>query len=657
MHRNVPAAAVVILALMAVGCGGGGSTSTPAPTPTPVPTPTPTPTPDGPTVSVVLTSDDRVQLMAPQPAVYFSTGNGGSNTVFVDESRQFQEIEGFGAAFTDSAAYLLSRVAPPAVRDSAMNDLFTRNGHGIGLSFMRIPMGASDIVRSVYSYDDLPAGQTDPTLAGFSVAHDRDDIIPLIVQARQLNLDLKLMANPWSPPGWMKTSGSMIGGSLLPAMYAPFASYFVKFLQAYSAAGIAIDYISLQNEPEYVPADYPGMSMDAPTETAVLRDYVLPALAAAGISSKVLVYDHNWDDETYAHTVLSEPSIQGSAQVAGTAWHGYGGTPGAMTALRNEFPDKGNYETEHSGGTWIADQVKNDFEEITLVMRNWGRAYVKWSLALDENRGPHTGGCGTCSPVVTVNSGSGAISYFIDYYTLGHFSRFVLPGAHRVYSSNATGIVTAAFVNPDQSKALVAFNDTNAGRTFQVQWGRYALTYSLPALAGATFTWSGTQSGGYTADAGAQIQASSYDDIAGLETETSSDVTGGYDVGYATDGGYAVYRNVDFGGGFTTLSVRLACTGNCGGAIEFHLDSPAGALAGSVAIPSTGGWQNWQTVAAAASASAAGVHDLYLVFRAASSGSGGLGNVNWFQFGGRLAVSHAATACGAPSACSGPSPR
>lgn len=158
-------------------------------------------------------------------------------------------------------------------------------------------------------YDDLPAGQTDPALANFSIAHDEADIIPLVQQARQLNPLLKIMATPWSPPGWMKTSGSMIGGTLLPSMYGPFANYFVKYIQAYQAAGIPIDYISLQNEPLYVPPDYPGLSMDAATELVVLRDHVLPALAANGLSTKVLVYDHNWDRPDYPDTVLADPTI------------------------------------------------------------------------------------------------------------------------------------------------------------------------------------------------------------------------------------------------------------------------------------------------------------------------------------------------------------
>ena len=332
---------------------------------------------NGSAISVVLTTDDQSRKMEAQAATHFTTASGGSNVIYVDETQTYQPIQGFGAAFTDSAAYLLNETASPkSALTSTMNDLFTRNGNGIGLSFMRTPMGASDIARSQYSYDDNN-GVADPTLANFSVAHDQADVIPIILQARALNPQMKLMANPWSPPGWMKTSGSMVSGGLQSSMHAPFAGYFVKYLQAYSVAGINVDYISLQNEPLYVPPDYPGMcrppsqggscgAVASPTDqTTALRNYVLPALTAASLTTKVLVYDHNWDTPTYPQSVLSDPTIQASAQVAGSAWHGYGGTPGAMTTIQNYFPSKANYETEHSGGTFVADQVKADFEEIT----------------------------------------------------------------------------------------------------------------------------------------------------------------------------------------------------------------------------------------------------------------------------------------------------
>jgi glucosylceramidase len=538
-------------------------------------------------------------------------------------------VEGFGASFTDSAGYLLNEVATALVRSNAMYNLFTRNGSGIGVSFVRNPMGASDLARTQYSYDDLPPGQTDTNLTSFSIAHDQADIIPLVQQALQLNPQLTIMANPWSPPGWMKTSGSMVTGSLLPGMYRPFAQYFVKYIQAYQAAGIPTHYISLQNEPLYVPGNYPGMSMDAATQLTVLRDYVLPALTASNITTKVLVYDHNWDRPDYPDAILSDATVLGSSRVAGIAWHGYGGTPGVMTILANKYPAKGDYLTEHSGQVGGGDAVKADFEEITQVMRNWGKAYVKWSLVLDQNHGPHDGGCADCNPLVTINSSSGALIYDIEYYTLGHFSKFVLPGAYRVYSGNAAGIVSAAFVNPDNSKVLVAFNDTTSSNTFQVQWGDKAFTYTLAPYSGATFTWTGIQNGGYQFPAPLQLQASSFNSTAGLETETTTDTQGGYDVGYSDNGDYAVYQNVNFGAGFTNVSVREASYG--GGFLGLHLDSPTGPIISSFALTSTGGWQTWQTIHESVSG-ASGLHDLYAVF----SGSSGLGNLNWFQFGGAL---------------------
>jgi len=623
-----------------------------------------TPPGSGPAVSIVVTTDDQTMQLTPQPSASFSTASGSSNVVYLDETQVYQPIEGFGAATTDSAMYLLSEVAQPAQLSQAMNNLFTRQGKGIGLSFLRNPMGASDLARSVYSFDDNN-GQADPTLAHFSIAHDLVDIIPLILQAKQLNPQIKIMANPWSPPGWMKDSGSMIGGSLLSSMYTPFANYFVDYIQAYAAAGVTVDYISLQNEPLYVPTNYPGMCMpailssaDCPTsqtnQATALFSYVAPALTAAGLNTKVLVYDHNWDRPDYPENVLSNQSL---SQIAGVAWHGYASTPGAMTPIQNMFSSIGTYETEHSGFVTNSDQTRLDFEEITQCMRNWARAYVKWSLALDENNGPNTGGCSTCTPIVTVNSTSGNIAYGSEYYTMGNFSKYVLPGANRIYSSNAAGIVTAAFVNPapDNSRILVAFNDSSQPQTFQLQWGTQSFTYTLPSLAGATFTWAGTQSAetpAYTVSAMSQIQASSFNRTAGnntpgnyltwgLETELTSDTNGGYDLGFASDGDYTVYNNVDFGAGVSTVAVRLACLqdngqgnggGNCGGTLEFHLDSNAGTLVASVTVPSTGGWQTWQTTSPANVSGASGVHDLYVVFNAPASGTTSLGNINWFQF-------------------------
>ncbi len=597
-----------------------------------------------PIVSAVVSTNDKTQLMAAQPSVSFSSAanEAGTNTIVVDPAQQYQSMEGFGAAFTDSAAYLLMKVEPGAALPGTLNDLFTRNGDGIGLSFMRIPMGASDIALSVYSFDDMPVGQTDPALANFSIAHDQAYILPLIEQAKTLNPQMKLMANPWSPPGWMKDPASMspvsmLGGDLLltSANETAFANYFVKYIQAYQAAGVGIDYISLQNEPENPTTAYPSMQMHDTVQLPVLAGYVLPALKSANLSTKVLVWDHNWDTPAYPEYVLSGLTAQQLTQVAGTAWHGYGGVPGAQQLVQNQFPALGAWQTEHSGGTWVSDQFTSDFLEITNVLRNAGKSYVKWSLALNENLGPNLtqnaglGGCNTCTPIVTVNSQTGAVTKDIEFYTLGHYSKFVLPGAVRIYSSNTPSLASVAFLNPDGSTALIAYNSSTTSQTFQVQWGTQAFTYTLLPVSAATFRWTGAVSGSTPPVAAtAQIQGSSFASESGLETENTADATGAYDLGYIAVGAQAVYNNVDFGSGAVTgVSLREA-SGGGGGTVSFYLDNPTGTPIATVNLPVTGGWQSWQTATGTVSG-VTGVHTLYLVFTGSSSG---LANVNWFQF-------------------------
>jgi glucosylceramidase len=612
-------------------------------------------------VNVWLTTNDQTTLMAPQAAVSFAPGTSSQlPSIFISESQAEQTIEGFGASMTDSAAYLLNEVVPASALGGVMQSLFGRS-QGIGVSFLRNPMGASDIARNIYSYDDNSADSTSPSLPNFSVAHDQADILPLLIQAKTLNPQIKMLGTPWSPPAWMKTTGAMSGGSLLTSQYTAFANYLVKYVQAYQAAGVPVDYLTIQNEPLNNTTGYPSEYMVATDQLAALKTYVLPALAAANITTKVLVYDHNWDQPAYPETVLADATLAGSAQIAGVAWHWYGGPPGAMTTLHNLYPQLDQYVTEASGGTWIIDEVQTDFEMIIHSMRNWSRSYVKWSLALDQNRGPFIpGGCGTCSGLITVNSSTGAVTYNIDYYTLGHFSKFVLPGAVRVWSNNAPGIINAAFINPDQSRALVVYNDSASTQTFQVVEYGSSFTYSLPALAGATFQWTagrehscfGTRGQSAliaarparpacwtpTIPATAQIQASSYNELStavlgvsasGLQTEPCTDSGGGFDLGYSPPGYWAEYRNIDFGSGVHSVQVRVANGSGGAGTLEFHSSSPTGPLLAQATIPVTGGWQVWTTINALVSG-ASGVHDLFIVFRNGSSN--GIGNVNWFQF-------------------------
>ena len=618
-------------------------------------------------VKVWLTTDDQQTLMAPQPSVSFASGASTQlPTIYFDESQTAQTIEGFGASMTDSAAYLLNEVVPMSALPGVMQSLFSHS-QGIGVSFLRNPMGASDIARNIYSYDDNSADSTNSSLPGFSISHDQADILPMLVQAKAINPRIKMLGTPWSPPGWMKASGTMLGGSsqgnseLLPAQYAAFTNYLVKYLEAYQSAGVPVDYLTIQNEPLYVPTYYPGSYMAPANQLTLLKNYVLPALSAANLTTRILVYDHNWDTPSYPETVLADATLAASPQVAGVAWHWYGGPPGAMTTLRNLYPRLGQYVTEASGGTWITDEVRQDFEMIINSMRNWSKSYVKWSLALDQNRGPFIPrGCDTCTGLVTVNSTTGAVSNTIDYYTLGHFSKFVLPGAVRVWSNNAPGIVSAAFINPrrrigipgprrpdtaQRSRVLVVYNDSASAEIFQVVWYGMAFQYSLPSYAGATFQWDAALDCGVAACAAptiaatTQIQASSYNTVStdtnwsanasGLQTESCTDTDGGFDLGYSNPGYWAEYRNIDFASGVSSVQVRVANGSGSQGTLEFHTGSPTGPMIAQLTIPNTGGWQAWTTISTPVSG-ASGVEDLYLVF--GNGASGGLGNLNWFQF-------------------------
>ena len=298
----------------------------------------------GAAVSVTETTTDQSQLLAQQTGATFAPGSSGqSQVITVNPSTTYQSMTGFGASFTDSSAWL---VYNSPLRNEIMTKLFDPN-QGIGLDFLRQPIGASDFSQSMFSYDDVPSGQTDPTLADFSIAHDESYIIPILQQALSINPTTTVMATPWSPPGWMKTSGSMVGGTLNTADYQVFANYLVKFIQAYDAAGVPISLITAQNEPEYSPSNYPGSTFTSTQEADFIADNLGPAMSAAGLSTGILDYDHNWNDPSFPETVLGDSSA--AQYVTGTAWHCYSGDPSAQSTVEAVYPSYGTYETECSG--------------------------------------------------------------------------------------------------------------------------------------------------------------------------------------------------------------------------------------------------------------------------------------------------------------------
>jgi glucosylceramidase len=431
---------------------------------------------------VWITTADRTNLLTEQAGVSFGTSGSGS-TITVNPNTTYQSMVGFGASFTDAAAY---NVFNSPRRDSIMTALFNPVS-GIGLSFLRQPIGASDFSRSFYTYDD---GAADPALANFSIAHDAPYILPLLTQARQLNPNLSIMATPWSAPAWMKTNNNLIGGSLNSSYHSTYADYLVKFVQAYQAAGAPVAYLSVQNEPQFSPPGYPGMLMSADQQIAIVNG-LAPKLSAAGLGTKILGWDHNWDNTAYPQTV----NTGAGNNVAGSAWHCYAGDPGAQSTVHDAQPAKDIFFTECSGtesADTFADSLWWQGRNLAIgATRNWARTVTTWNMALDANHGPVIGSCTNCTGVVSVDGTN--VSYNAEYYVLGHLSKFVKPGAVRIDSTGygQGGVENVAFRNPDGTIVLAAIN-TGSAQDFQVSYGGSSFGYHLPAGAMATFTWSGT---------------------------------------------------------------------------------------------------------------------------------------------------------------------
>jgi glucosylceramidase len=449
-------------------------------------------TPVGPVAQAWITTGNQARLLSPEPDLpIHSTLDASGVVINVDETTTYQQMVGFGAAMTDASAYLLNNKLG-SQRDAIMQELFGRNP-GLGLSFVRVPMGASDFSSVDYSYDDMPAGQTDSTLANFSIAPDRTDKLPMLRQALTINPQLKLVASPWSPPGWMKSTGSMIKGTLLPQSYDSFANYFRKFIQAYATEGVPIYAITVQNEPAYEPPDYPGMRLDSVARGEVIGKHVGPVLAGAGLNTLVFDWDHNWDHPGEPLTVLSNPAA--SQYVNAVAWHCYGGNVSAQETVHASYPAKDVYFTECSGGAWapvFADNLKYFVGTLIIgATRGWAKGVAFWNLALDENAGPHLGGCGNCRGVITINSGSGFVTRNVEYYALAHASQFVRPGAHRIAStSDVSGLQSVAFKNADDgSKVLIVLNTGSAEVPFAIHAAGSSILYAIAAGAVVTFRW------------------------------------------------------------------------------------------------------------------------------------------------------------------------
>jgi glucosylceramidase len=442
-------------------------------------------------IDVVESSEELHESLQDKPPLDFGSPKAEGLTIIVDDAAKYQQMDGFGASLTDSSAWLISQKLTASQRRQLLQMLFDPK-KGIGLSMLRQPMGASDFALKDYTYDDMPQGQGDPEMKHFSIDHDREQIIPILREAVALNPNLKIIASPWSPPGWMKTSASRIQGRLLPAAYAPLAKYFVRYVQAYEAAGVPIYAVTVQNEPLNIPDDYPGMGMSAEEQANFIREDLGPAFRGAGIKAKILTFDHNWDLIDFPIKVLSDKQAAGF--IAGIAIHCYGGSPTAQTELHNRFPDKDIWLTECSGGEWQKGRLLEEQARLVIsITRNWAKGVILWNLALNQNHQPFLGGCKTCRGVITIDDSvtPSQIIPTLDFTALGHASKFVTPGAYRIDSSTfeQERLESVAFRNADGSIVVVVLNGGNSAVTFNLNWkGKYA-SYHLDRAGVATFRW------------------------------------------------------------------------------------------------------------------------------------------------------------------------
>jgi len=433
-----------------------------------------------------VTTGDQALLLQKQADLASGTANNSYPFIDVDTTQTFQTIDGFGYALTGGSAYLINKLGS-SEKNSLLQELFGSNENSIGVSYLRISIGSSDLNASVFSYDDMPAGQTDVNLSQFSLSQDTIDLIPVLKQILTINPDIKILGSPWSPPVWMKDNGSSIGGSLQTQYYNTYALYFVKYIQQMQANGITIHAITPQNEPLYG-GNNPSMLMTAQQEADFIKNSLGPAFQSAGINTKIIVYDHNCDRPDYPIDVLNDAAAR--QFVDGSAFHLYAGDISALSNVHTAYPDKNLYFTEQStgaNGSFDGDLKWHVKNVIIGTLRNWGKVALEWNLASDGSYNPHTpGGCTECKGAVTLD---GTISRNVSYYILAHASKFVPPGSVRIASNMVANLYNVAFKTPAGKKVLIMENDNPAAASFNIRFNGQWITTSLAPGAVASFVW------------------------------------------------------------------------------------------------------------------------------------------------------------------------
>lgn len=449
----------------------------------------PTPNPPVPTTSdidVWLTkADETIKLQKQSSVLSFTTASNSYQNIEVNPSKTYQTIDGFGYTLTGGSVEVINQLSS-AKKEALLQELFGNGESSIGVSYLRLSIGASDLNSYVFSYDDLPAGQTDVTLSQFSLSKDQA-LVDMLKKILTINPNIKIIATPWSPPVWMKDNGNSIGGSLKPEYYGVYAQYFVKYIQEMKKNGITIDAVTPQNEPLH-PGNNPSMYMTAEQQRDFIKNNLGPAFQTANLSTKIIVYDHNCDKPEYPLTILAD--TEASKFVDGSAFHLYAGNILILNNVHNAYPDKNVYFTEQwtgSTGTFSGDLMWHTKNVVIGSMRNWSKIALEWNIANDAAFNPHTpGGCTECKGAITINN-SETFTRNVGYYIIAQASKFIPQNSVRISSSESGNLSSVAFKTPAGKIALIVLNDGANNETFNIKYNDKVATTSLSANSVATY--------------------------------------------------------------------------------------------------------------------------------------------------------------------------
>ena len=430
-------------------------------------------------------ADETIKLQKQTSILAFTTASNSFQNIEIDPSKTYQNIDGFGYTLTGGSVEVINQLSA-SKKEALLQELFGNGENSIGISYLRLSIGASDLNSSVFSYDDLPAGQTDITLSQFSLSKDQA-LVDMLKKILTINPNIKIIATPWSPPVWMKDNGSSIGGSLKTEYYGVYAQYFVKYIQEMKKNGITIDAVTPQNEPLH-PGNNPSMYMTAEQQRDFIKNNLGPAFQTANLSTKIVVYDHNCDKPEYPLTILAD--TEASKFVDGSAFHLYAGNILVLNNVHNAYPNKNVYFTEQwtgSTGAFSGDLLWHTKNVVIGSMRNWSKIALEWNLANDASFGPHTpGGCTECKGAITINN-SETFTRNVGYYIIAQASKFIPQNSVRISSTESGNLSSVAFKTPAGKIALIVLNDGANNETFNIKYNDKVATTSLSANSIATY--------------------------------------------------------------------------------------------------------------------------------------------------------------------------